>query len=74
MAAIDGCTTRHPGYAVSQRIQRMPHEAQPCFLAWAFAKQSGIGIGSRGMRVVAPAFAVEIALAIALVTAFVFES
>jgi hypothetical protein len=43
----------------------MAHEAQPCFLAWRFAKQSGIGIGSRGMRIIAPPFAVEIALAVA---------
>src|SRR6516164_10677363 len=45
--------------------QRMAHKTQPRFFAGSLAKEPGIGIGGRGMRVVAAALATKVALAIA---------
>ena len=45
--------------------QRVAHEAQLRFLARSFAEQPGVGIGGRGMRVVAAPLAMEVALAVA---------
>jgi hypothetical protein len=45
--------------------QRMAHEREPRLLARSLAEQPGVGIGGRGVRVVAAALAVKIALAVA---------
>src|SRR6201987_1104863 len=48
---------------------QMPHVAELGLLASALAEQAGIGVGSRGMRVVLALLAMEVALGIAPLTA-----
>src|SRR5437660_370620 len=64
-AAGSGCGHRADNQTIAVLHQRMAHEAQPRFLTRSFAKQAGLGIGRRTMRVVAPPLAVEVPLAIA---------
>src|ERR1700741_1853055 len=48
---------------------QMPHVAELGLLASALAEQAGVGVGSRGMRVVLALLAMEVALGIAPLTA-----
>jgi hypothetical protein len=63
MARSAGCR-RADDQAVAVLHYRVANETQPRFFAWSFAKQSGIGVGGRGMRVVPAALAAEVELAI----------
>jgi hypothetical protein len=45
--------------------QRVAQETQPRFFARALAEETGVGVGGRGVRLILPALAVEVAFGVA---------
>ena len=45
--------------------QRVTQETQPLFFARALAEEAGVGVGGRGVRLILPALAVEVAFGVA---------